>query len=176
MARNVANAVTPAADSPRHSQSPPPGIQGDLEMELMGLANALYNLGTTVVTDASKDQNKPGAGKQVGQRVNEVINHLASIDDMAQHCRTMIPIQVLMDIDNSKNPMQLTRDRLERAATENQFMNAKIKAVDSYRHQLLEALGQNFPDIEPVLRGQQEGPVFDGGSNLDTSLAGPSRS
>jgi len=32
----------------------------------MGLANALYNLGTTVVNDSTKD---PGTGKQVGLRV-----------------------------------------------------------------------------------------------------------
>ena len=57
----------PAPDSPRSAQSlPPAGIQGDLEQDLMGLANALYNLGTTVVNDSTKD---PGTGKQVGQRV-----------------------------------------------------------------------------------------------------------
>jgi hypothetical protein len=56
----------PAPDSPRSAQSvPPTGIQGDLEQDLMGLANALYNLGTTVVNDSTKD---PGTGKQVGQR------------------------------------------------------------------------------------------------------------
>jgi mediator of RNA polymerase II transcription subunit 10 len=49
---------------------------------------------------------------------------------MAQHCRTMIPLQVLADIDNSRNPMQLTKDRLERAATENQFMNVKIASLE----------------------------------------------
>ena len=32
----------------------------------MGLAHALYNLGTTVVNDSTKD---PGTGKQVGLRV-----------------------------------------------------------------------------------------------------------
>jgi mediator of RNA polymerase II transcription subunit 10 len=42
----------------------------------------------------------------------------------------MIPLQVLTDIDNSRNPMQLTKDRLERAATENQFMNGKIAALE----------------------------------------------
>jgi hypothetical protein len=57
----------PAPDSPRSAQSlPPAGIQGDLEQDLMGLANALYNLGTTVVNDSTKD---PGTGKQVGLRV-----------------------------------------------------------------------------------------------------------
>jgi mediator of RNA polymerase II transcription subunit 10 len=59
-----------APDSPRSSESPPPaGVQGDLELELFGLANALYNLGTTVVNDLTKEKDKPGGGKQVGMRV-----------------------------------------------------------------------------------------------------------
>ncbi|KAF9463191.1 transcription factor subunit Med10 of mediator complex-domain-containing protein [Collybia nuda] len=140
-----------APDSPRSSQSPPPtGSQGDLELELLGLANALYNLGTTVINDSTKERDKPGGGKQVGLRVNEVVNHLATVDDMAHHISATIPMQVLADIDNSKNPMQLTRERLERAATENQFMNGKIAAIDSYRQYLDEALAQNFPEIEAL--------------------------
>lgn len=57
-------------DSPRASESPPPsGVQGDLELELLGLANALYNLGTTVINDLTKEKEKVGSGKQVGLRV-----------------------------------------------------------------------------------------------------------
>lgn len=60
----------PAPDSPRASESPPPsGVQGDLELELLGLANALYNLGTTVINDLTKEKDKVGSGKQVGLRV-----------------------------------------------------------------------------------------------------------
>lgn len=63
--------------------------------------------------------------------------------------------------------MQLTRERLERAATENQFMNGKIAAIEvslcspgsrssaereqSYRKLLDEALCQNFPELEGEL-------------------------
>jgi mediator of RNA polymerase II transcription subunit 10 len=67
----AAAAATPhAPDSPRSSLSPPPsGVQGDLELELLGLANALYNLGTTVINDSTKEKDKPGGGKQVGLRV-----------------------------------------------------------------------------------------------------------
>lgn len=61
---------------------------------------------------------------------NDVINHLATVDEMALHVQTMVPMQVLMDIDSSRNPMLLTKERLERAATENQFMNGKIHAID----------------------------------------------
>ncbi|KAI0662820.1 transcription factor subunit Med10 of mediator complex-domain-containing protein [Cubamyces menziesii] len=149
----VSGGIPAAPDSPREAETPPPpGIQGDLEMELMGLANALYNLGTTVVGDLTKEKDKPGgAGKQVGARVNDVISHLATLDDMSQHLETMIPMQVLIDIDNSRNPMLLTKERLERAATENQFMNGKIQAIDSYKKYLDEALMQNFPELREYL-------------------------
>ena len=80
-------------------------------------------------------------------------------------------MQILTDIDNGRNPMHLTKDRLERAATENQFMNGKIKAIEvcprpaysrrfltrrgfglqSYRQLLDEALVQTFPDLAEVL-------------------------
>jgi mediator of RNA polymerase II transcription subunit 10 len=79
----------------------------------------------------------------------------------------MIPMQVLLDIDSAKNPMLLTKDRLERAATENQFMNGKIAAIEvspsswiltrsltppqSYRSYLNEALVQSFPELAPHL-------------------------
>lgn len=70
MARGAVSPMQPP-DSPRMSESPPPsGVQGDLELELLGLANALYNLGTTVVNDLTKEKDKPGGGgKQVGMRV-----------------------------------------------------------------------------------------------------------
>ena len=78
-----------APDSPRASQSPPPpGTQGDLEMELMGLANALYNLGTTVINDSTKDREKIGGTKQVGMRVYILITLFslveARVDDTPQ--------------------------------------------------------------------------------------------
>jgi len=118
---------------------------------LHGLANALYNLGTTVINDSTKERDKPAGAKQVGLRANEVVHHLTTIDDMAQNIRTMIPFQVLQDIDNSRNPMQLTKERLERAATENQFMNGKLAAIDSYRRLLNEALAKSFPDTAEYL-------------------------
>jgi len=99
---------------------------------------------------------------------NQVADHLAALDHSSQNIRTMIPTQVLLDIDSAKNPMLLTKDRLERAATENQFMNGKISAIEvsllssrvltrsltplqSYRSYLNEALVQSFPELAPHL-------------------------
>ena len=52
------------------------------------------------------------------------------LEKMSDSITTTVPLQVLADIDNSRNPMLLTKERLERAATENQFMNGKIKAIE----------------------------------------------
>ena len=60
------------------------------------------------------------------------MDHLAALDHGSQNIQTMVPMQVLLDIDNAKNPMLLTKDRLERAATENQFMNGKIAAIEVF--------------------------------------------
>jgi mediator of RNA polymerase II transcription subunit 10 len=120
-------------------------LQGDLEAELTALAQALFDLGTTVINDLTKEKDLPH-GKPVGMRVlvvncssppliqrcihrNEIISRLDTLDAMAQRVPTMIPMQTLSDIDNARNPMQLTRERLERTATENQFMNGKIASI-----------------------------------------------
>lgn len=68
---------------------------------------------------------------------NQVVDHLATLDHSSQSIQTMIPMQVLLDIDNAKNPMLLTKDRLERAATENQFMNGKITAIEVSLHSVV---------------------------------------
>ncbi|KIY66446.1 hypothetical protein CYLTODRAFT_437433 [Cylindrobasidium torrendii FP15055 ss-10] len=159
----------PPPDSPRASQSPPPeGIQGDLELELLALANALYNLGTTVVNDSTKERDHPGGqpmAKPVGAKVNEVIQSLSRLDDMGQHVPTKVPTQILMDIDNGRNPGAHTRTMLERTALENQFMNGKVTAVESYSRYLNEALSQNFPDIAeflPPIQSIKEEPTANG--------------
>ena len=70
-------------------------------MDLVGLAAALYNLGTTVVNDSTKEKAKVGpsgevaAAKPVGQKVNEVIHYLDQIEKMSATINTMIPMQVL---------------------------------------------------------------------------------
>lgn len=71
---------------------------------------------------------------------------------MSQHVRTMIPMQVLTDVDNAKNPMQLTKERIERAATENQFMNGKIAALTvklSFLYTSMGLIHRRVPTVIP---------------------------
>lgn len=73
--------------------------------------------------------------------------------------------------------MSVTKDRLERAATENQFMNGKIKAIEvlvffsfvscclkltvpskSYRALLDNSLLEHFPELGPYIKSGLEEP------------------
>jgi mediator of RNA polymerase II transcription subunit 10 len=142
----------PAAESPGRagSESPPPeGTQGALEMELLGLAHALYALGTTAVLDATRDAGSTAPspnnshnhtpmngnsaatqGKPVGARANDVVRALAAVDKMSDEFgRVMVPLDVLREVDAGQNPGRVSAARLERAVGENQFMNGKISAV-----------------------------------------------
>ncbi|KAH8825153.1 transcription factor subunit Med10 of mediator complex-domain-containing protein [Flagelloscypha sp. PMI_526] len=158
---------TPAPDSPRPSQSPAPlGPAGDIEQELLGLANALYNLGTTVINDSTKDVPKPVPGqplptddqkesvKDIPVKINGIIEYLSRLNQLANSPELTgikVPLQVLSDIDNSRNPLLLTKERLERVAAENQFMNGKMHAVERYNTLLEDALSETYPELSPYL-------------------------
>ena len=88
-------------------------MQGDVELELIGLANALYNLGTTVVNDSTKERQQTTNGdappaKPVGQKVNDVIEHLAEIERMAASIPTMIPFQTLQCVLDCRTQTGMT--------------------------------------------------------------------
>jgi len=138
-------------------------VHGDVELELLALANALYNLGTTAINDNSKEKNIGGGqdgmrpDKKMGAKVNQVVEHLAAVEELSQQIDTMIPMQILAEIDNGRNPMQLSRDRIERAALENQFMHGKMHAIETYTQLLDKALCENFPELTSYLQPEEKG-------------------
>ena len=89
---------------------PPPEELGAVHDELLGLENALYNLGTTVLNDSTKEKPSLGgvippkpAGAPCEQalcwglcafvligRRNDVVHYLASIEDLAHDVKTLI--------------------------------------------------------------------------------------
>ncbi|ORY98898.1 transcription factor subunit Med10 of mediator complex-domain-containing protein, partial [Syncephalastrum racemosum] len=50
-------------------------------------------------------------------------------------------------VEHGKNPDIFTQGFVERTATENQFTNGKIKAVDEFRSILSEEFSKSFPDL-----------------------------
>ncbi|EJD54166.1 hypothetical protein AURDEDRAFT_18539, partial [Auricularia subglabra TFB-10046 SS5] len=117
--------------SPRESVSPPApeGPLGDVEEEIRALHQALYELGCAVL-DAHTQKGQGGQARPVvPAKVGQVVQHLGKIEAIAEHIDTMVPLQILDDMDQARNPTNVTRDRIERAATENQFMHGKMAAI-----------------------------------------------
>ena len=54
----------------------------------------------------------------------------------------------LSDLDQSRNPGHITKDRLEAVALENAFLHAKLDAISSYRDLLGDALADEWTELE----------------------------
>ena len=52
------------------------------------------------------------------------------------------------DLDQSRNPGHITKDRLEAVALENAFLHAKLDAVATYRDLLGDALADEWTELE----------------------------
>ena len=52
------------------------------------------------------------------------------------------------DLDQSRNPGHITKDRFEAVALENAFLHAKLDAIVSYRDLLGDALANEWTELE----------------------------
>lgn len=96
---------------------------------------------------------------------NEVVQHLSAIDNLSHSVQTLIPWSVLVwvaiyhfsvwkdwlsliyfssEIDNGKNPANLTRQHVERVSSENMWMNGKVDAILVCRWNKLDNLQSFF--------------------------------
>jgi hypothetical protein len=74
------------------------------------------------------------------------------------------------DLDQSRNPGHITKDRLEAVALENAFLYAKLDAVASYRDLLGNALADEWTELE-CLRSKPTTSMMNG--EMAGKLVGP---
>ncbi|KAI9306721.1 transcription factor subunit Med10 of mediator complex-domain-containing protein [Cunninghamella echinulata] len=112
-----------------------------VEDQLYDLLQVLFEL-TVMVYDFQPDRNK-----LVWNKVNAVLEGYKSINELKDELNLFIPEEVISYVENGKNPDLFTQGFISRAATENQFTNGKIKAVDDFRSLLSEEFAKSFPDL-----------------------------
>ncbi|KAG1065310.1 hypothetical protein G6F42_026852 [Rhizopus arrhizus] len=78
---------------------------------------------------------QPDGNKLVWKKINEIIEHYKEVDDLKDGIDSFIPEEVINFVEHGKNPDIFTQGFVERAATENQFTNGKIKAVGVGLHE-----------------------------------------
>ncbi|ORX49083.1 hypothetical protein DM01DRAFT_18760 [Hesseltinella vesiculosa] len=78
---------------------------------------------------------------------NTILGHFKSMDDLKDQLTEFVPEEVINFVENGKNPELFTQAFLSRAASENQFTNGKIQAVDDFRSLLSAEFAKSFPDL-----------------------------
>ncbi|KAI8887447.1 hypothetical protein K501DRAFT_321340 [Backusella circina FSU 941] len=112
-----------------------------LENQLNELLQVLFEL-SVVVYDFQPDGNK-----LVWEKINGILEHYKTIDELKDGLDAFIPEEVINFVEHGKNPDIFTQGFVDRAATENQHTNGKIKAVNDFRHLLSEEFAKSFPDL-----------------------------
>ncbi|KAI9275567.1 transcription factor subunit Med10 of mediator complex-domain-containing protein [Phascolomyces articulosus] len=78
---------------------------------------------------------------------NSILEHYQTIDELKENIDTHIPEEVINYVEQGRNPDIFTQGFVERAASENQFTNGKIKAVDEFRNILSNEFKKHYPDL-----------------------------
>ncbi|CAE6430982.1 unnamed protein product [Rhizoctonia solani] len=87
----------------------------------------------------------------VGARVDQLVDHLGELEKLSSKLDMNVPLEVFADIDQNKNPNNITKNRVDDTAAENQWINGRLHAIETYRTMLGEALYEHFPALQPHL-------------------------
>ncbi|KAH7334523.1 transcription factor subunit Med10 of mediator complex-domain-containing protein [Rhizoctonia solani] len=87
----------------------------------------------------------------VGARVDQLVEHLGELEKLSSKLDMNVPLEVFADIDQNKNPNNITKNRVDDTAAENQWINGRLHAIETYRNMLGEALYEHFPALQPHL-------------------------
>ncbi|CAE6451094.1 unnamed protein product [Rhizoctonia solani] len=87
----------------------------------------------------------------VGARVDQLVEHLGELEKLSSKLDMNVPLEVFADIDQNKNPNNITKNRIDDTAAENQWINGRLHAIETYRNMLGEALYEHFPALQPHL-------------------------
>lgn len=125
----------------------------DLENNLNALLESLLEA-CIVINDF-----QPESTDLMYQKVNEIVQHYRSIDNIKDGLTTHVPLDVINLIDEAKNPDLFNRDFVDRLAAENQFTNGKVSAVADLRDVFAKELSEQFPhlrqEVEKTVSAEQ---------------------
>ncbi|QRW24533.1 transcription factor subunit Med10 of mediator complex protein [Rhizoctonia solani] len=105
------------------------------------------------VQPASANPELPGAGRSKSVRVlfRAITFRTRELEKLSSKLDMNVPLDVFRDIDQNKNPNNITKNLIDDTAAENQWINGRLHAIESYRDMLGEALREHFPALQPHL-------------------------
>ncbi|KAG8688790.1 hypothetical protein FRC08_011258 [Ceratobasidium sp. 394] len=137
----------------------PPLVQ--VQARIRQVVSTLTELGICALDVQPLDATPELSAGLVGARVDQLVEHLGELEKLSGRLDMNVPLDVFRDIDQNKNPNMITKTRIDDTAAENQWINGRLHAIETYRDMLGEALYEHFPALQPHL------PVPPGHGKLD---------
>ncbi|KAI7865491.1 transcription factor subunit Med10 of mediator complex-domain-containing protein [Spinellus fusiger] len=137
---SASHAISPGStplDTTGHVES----VRRRLEEQLNEMLQVLFEL-SVVVYDF-----QPEGNRLVWEKINAITDHYQKMDELKDGLDIFVPEEVINYVESGRNPDMFTQTFVERTASENQFTNGKIQAVESFRHLLKDELMTAFPDL-----------------------------
>ncbi|KAF8435301.1 transcription factor subunit Med10 of mediator complex-domain-containing protein [Terfezia claveryi] len=88
--------------------------------------------------------------------MNRLVSQYSELDNIKDTLDVNIPKEIVMYVEDGRNPDIYTREFVEIVAKQNQFLNGKMRAFEDFRNVLAEQIKTTFPelqgDVEHVLQ------------------------
>ncbi|GAA5983882.1 hypothetical protein JCM5350_007585 [Sporobolomyces pararoseus] len=146
-----------------HSQvpaaAPPPPPRVVIEQSLEQVLQSLLELGICAsdVQETALESSNGQPGGLIGRKTVQLVESLSNLHSIRSPGGDglMIPLEVINQVDQGRNPHLFTKDFIERLAGENMYTNGILSAVSDYRDLLVESMKDAFPDLKDYLENQQ---------------------
>lgn len=118
---------------------------GKLQDEIANIIETFVHLGVQVHDFQGTEEAKLG----LANHINRSISKLRDISSHNELANVFIPTDLLVYIQDGRNPDIYTREFVEVVRKVNQFLNGKAKAFINFRDALASAIKQEFPELAP---------------------------
>lgn len=132
------SSATPAAGSSTASQS-----AEKVDTELRNVIQSLYEIAVSTYRNDA-----PNPGDIVINQVKDLITKFDHLQTAAQGVNDLwIPREVIGYVEHGRNPDIYTREFVELAIKQNQYLNGKQRAFQDFRDVLAEHINSAFPEL-----------------------------
>ncbi|KAI5801646.1 transcription factor subunit Med10 of mediator complex-domain-containing protein [Peziza echinospora] len=124
----------------------------NVEKQLRTIIQTLYEASVTI-----SDYSGPSATDLVAQQLSKLATQYQDLDRAKEGLEVTIPREIVMYVEDGRNPDIYTREFVEIVAKQNQIMNGKMRAFADFRDTLAAQINSAFPELrEDVERVLQE--------------------
>ncbi|KAF8473960.1 transcription factor subunit Med10 of mediator complex-domain-containing protein [Kalaharituber pfeilii] len=132
------------APSMTHVQGQQLGTPLDnVEKQLRSIIQTLFEASVAI-----SDYAGSSSTELIASQMNRLVSQYQELDRTKETLDVTIPREIVMYVEDGRNPDIYTREFVEIVAKQNQFMNGKMRAFGDFRDILADQIVTAFPELE----------------------------